>query len=73
MASVDHTIVGRAKTLMDLAIDKAATAVTAAETKGFGVSDVPVMALAEIPQGRSSKFLTLGGSHCSGRRVPVAA
>jgi hypothetical protein len=32
-----------------------------------------VMALAEIPQGRSSKFPTLGGCHCSGRRVPVAA
>jgi hypothetical protein len=32
-----------------------------------------LMALAEIPQGRSSKFPTLGGCHCSGRRVPVAA
>ncbi|MBB3041380.1 recombinase family protein [Nocardioides soli] len=32
-----------------------------------------VMALVEIPQGRSSKFPTLGGCHCSGRRVPVAA
>ena len=32
-----------------------------------------VMALGEIPQGRSSNFPTLGGCHCSGRRVPVAA
>ena len=32
-----------------------------------------LMALGEIPQGRSSNFLTLGGCHCSGRRVPVAA
>ena len=32
-----------------------------------------LMALVEIPQGRSSKFPTLGGCHCSGRRVPVAA
>ena len=29
--------------------------------------------LGEIPQGRSSNFPTLGGCHCSGRRVPVAA
>ena len=33
----------------------------------------PLMALGEIPQGRSSNFPTLGGCHCSGRRVPVAA
>ena len=32
-----------------------------------------MMALGEIPQGRSSNFPTLGGCHCSGRRVPVAA
>ena len=32
-----------------------------------------LMALGEIPQGRSSNFPTLGGCHCSGRRVPVAA
>lgn len=32
-----------------------------------------VMALGESPQGRSSNFPTLGGCHCSGRRVPVAA
>lgn len=32
-----------------------------------------LMALAEIRQGCSSKFPTLGGCHCSGRRVPVAA
>mgnify|MGYP001007787900 CR=1 FL=1 len=32
-----------------------------------------MMALAEIRQGCSSKFPTLGGCHCSGRRVPVAA
>lgn len=35
--------------------------------------DVLLMALAEIRQGCSSKFPTLGGCHCSGRRVPVAA
>ena len=33
----------------------------------------PVMPLAESPQGCSSKVPTLGGCHCSGRRVPVAA
>jgi DNA replication protein DnaC len=32
-----------------------------------------VMALTGIPQGCSSNFPTLGGCHCSGRRVPVAA
>ena len=32
-----------------------------------------LMALGESPQGRSSNFPTLGGCHCSGRRVPVAA
>ena len=32
-----------------------------------------LMALAGFPQGCSSKFPTLGGGHCSGRRVPVAA
>lgn len=35
--------------------------------------DEAVMALGESPQGRSSNFPTLGGCHCSGRRVPVAA
>lgn len=38
-----------------------------------GTFDYRVMALAEIRQGCSSKFPTLGGCHCSGRRVPVAA
>lgn len=32
-----------------------------------------LMALTGIPQGCSSNFPTLGGCHCSGRRVPVAA
>ena len=37
------------------------------------VFEETVMALAEIRQGCSSTFPTLGGCHCSGRRVPVAA
>ena len=34
---------------------------------------VAMMTLAEIPQGCSLRVPTLGGRHCSGRRVPVAA
>ena len=40
---------------------------------GGAKATLGLMALGEIPQGRSSNFLTLGGCHCSGRRVPVAA